>query len=191
MFVVPGGGLSRSVLRPIVSYGLEMSAHRSPDDKRTNARRSLGGWIHGNLSSVPAWALWILAALWTLPTAALLVDSFRGRRDQIRSGFWTVATDPGQLTLDNYDRALNSRGPAGMFDSLMSSFAIAIPATIIPIALAALAAYAFAFIEFRGREWLFIGTVSLMAVPSRWPSFLCSHSGCKAPTSRSRSRRGR
>ncbi|MGI9608588.1 MAG: carbohydrate ABC transporter permease [Acidimicrobiales bacterium] len=125
----------------------------------------VGGWIYQRLTSVPAWGLWFLAALWTLPTGALLVDSFRGRTDQVRSGFWTVATDPSQLTLDNYHSVLNRGGPVSMFDSLISSVGIAIPATVIPLALAGLAAYAFAFIEFRGREWLFIGTVSLMAVP--------------------------
>jgi len=132
--------------------------------KRTIAA-PLGGRIYRRFSSVPAWGLWLLTAIWTLPTGALFVDSLRGRTDQARSGFWTVATDPGQLTLDNYDNVLNRGGPDSMYESLISSVAIAIPATVIPLAFAGLAAYAFAFIEFRGREWLFIGTVSLMAVP--------------------------
>lgn len=127
--------------------------------------RGFGGLIYGRLSSVPAWALWLLAALWSLPTTGLLVDSLRGRTNQVRRGFWTVATDPSQLTLDNYHSVLTRGGATSMSDSLLSSFAIAIPATVIPLALAGLAAYAYAFIEFRGREWLFIGTVSLMAVP--------------------------
>ena len=56
---------------------------------------------------------------------------------------------------------------AGLWNALLNSASIAIVATIIPIAIAAFAAYAFAWIDFRGREWLFIGTVALLAVPTQ------------------------
>ena len=56
------------------------------------------------------------------------------------------------ITLDNYDVALSRGGPDSMLDSLISSFAIAIPATVLPLLFAALAAYEFAFIQFRGRH---------------------------------------
>ncbi len=70
-----------------------------------------------------------------------------------------------RLTFDNYRIVLTEGGATDLSQSLISSFAIAIPATIIPIAFAAFAAYGFAWIDFKGREWLFIGTISLLAVP--------------------------
>ena len=66
---------------------------------------------------------------------------------------------------ENYCVVLSSDANNGMLQSLIASLAIAIPSTIIPIAVASFAAYAFAWIPFRGREGLFIITVSLLAVP--------------------------
>lgn len=124
---------------------------------------SVGRRICLRLSSIPVWVLLFIVAVWTLPSIGLVVDSFRPGRGQ--QGFWTVATDPGQLTLGNYERVLTRSGMSSMFDSIISSFAIVIPATVIPIALAAFAAYCFAFMSFRGRDWIFVGTVSMMAIP--------------------------
>ena len=125
----------------------------------------LGARIYRRLTSVPTWALWILVAIWTLPSFSLFVNSFRSRSDQRNEGFWTEFTSPEGLTFENYRIVLAESGTDSLLDSLISSLAIAIPATIIPIAFAAFAAYAFAWIDFKGREWLFIGTVSLLAIP--------------------------
>jgi len=127
--------------------------------------RSLGARIYERLSSIPTWGLWFLVIVWTFPSFSLFVNSFRSRRDQRNFGFWEVARQPDQLTLENYRTVLAEEGANNLLDSVISSFAIAIPATIIPIAFAAFAAYGFAWIDFRGRNWLFIATVSLMAVP--------------------------
>lgn len=133
--------------------------------KGSTETQSLGTRIYAKLSSVPSWFLWIVVAIWTLPSFSLVVNSFRARSDQRTGGFWEVAGNPGQLTLENYDTVLSRSGVNSLFDSLISSFAIAIPATIIPIAFATFAAYGFAWIDFKGREWLFIGTISLLAIP--------------------------
>ena len=125
----------------------------------------LGSRIYAKLSSVPTWVLWILVAIWTLPSFSLVVNSFRARSDQRTGGFWEVTGDPDQFTMENYERVFDRSGVDSLFDSLISSFAIAIPATIIPIAFATFAAYGFAWIDFKGREWLFIGTISLLAIP--------------------------
>ena len=138
-----------------------MTALSTPTD--TNA--SLGARIYKRLSDLPSWLLWILVLVWTFPSFSLFVNSFRGRSDQRNTGFWEVITSPGQLTLDNYRTTLVEEGATNLFDSVISSFAIAIPATIIPIAFAAFAAYGFAWIDFKGRNWLFIATISLLAVP--------------------------
>ncbi len=80
-------------------------------------------------------------------------------------GWWKVCgpANFGDFTVDNYDQIINARQRIG--ESLLNSFAIAIPATIIPIAIAAFAAYGFAWIDFKGRKPLFIATVALLAVP--------------------------
>jgi alpha-glucoside transport system permease protein len=97
----------------------------------------------------------------------LFVNSFRTRDAQRGSGFWNALGDGTFPTLDNYREVLFPDVGAGLWNALLNSASIAIVATIIPIAIAAFAAYAFAWIDFRGREWLFIGTVALLAVPSQ------------------------
>jgi hypothetical protein len=109
--------------------------------------------------------LWLLVVVWSIPTVGLLINSFRTRDQQRTSGWWTVFRDIGDLTLDNYRTVLGTTAAGGMKQGLTNSFAIALPATIIPIALAAFAAYAFAWIDFKHREGLFLGTIALLAVP--------------------------
>jgi alpha-glucoside transport system permease protein len=94
------------------------------------------------------------------------VNSVRSRDQQRSTGWWTVFSgNLDGLTLGNYREVLGTTAAGGMKQGLANSIAIALPATIIPIAFAAFAAYAFAWIEFKHREGLFIGTVALLAVP--------------------------
>jgi alpha-glucoside transport system permease protein len=117
--------------------------------------------VYNFLKSIPTWVLWILVVVWSIPTLGLFVNSFRNRDAQRATGWWKLR--PSELTIDNYQSIFESR--AGIGRSLLNSAAIAIPATIIPIAVAAFAAYGFAWIDFRGRKPLFIATVSLLAIP--------------------------
>jgi alpha-glucoside transport system permease protein len=127
---------------------------------------SLGKRIYSRLSAIPTLVLWLLVIVWTLPTLGMLVSSFREETAVKTTGWWTVFTDP-RLTLDNYRSVFSGSGTDApdMFSHFLNSLAIAVPATIIPLAFAAFAAYAFAWMRFRGREWIFIGVVALMAVP--------------------------
>lgn len=123
----------------------------------------------GKLSSPWASFLAILIAiLWTIPSVGLLVTSFRPELDIRRSGWWTVIpeifTGEAEFTLDNYDQALYGSG-ANLSTYFVNSFVITIPAVVIPITIALLAAYAFAWIEFRGREVLFVAIFALQVVP--------------------------
>ncbi|WP_428830349.1 carbohydrate ABC transporter permease [Cellulomonas endometrii] len=119
----------------------------------------------GKLSSPWASLLAIvIAILWTIPSVGLLVTSFRPELDIRRSGWWTVFTGDAEFTLDNYDQALFGSG-ANLATYFVNSFVITIPAVIIPITIALLAAYAFAWIDFRGREILFVAVFALQIVP--------------------------
>ena len=106
----------------------------------------------------------LLAVVWTIPTFGLLVSSLRPERAIKTTGWWTFFSDP-QLTLENYQAALATDTQSGLGSYFVNSFVITIPAVIIPICLAALAAYAFAWIDFRGRDFLFVLVFSLQIVP--------------------------
>jgi alpha-glucoside transport system permease protein len=106
----------------------------------------------------------IIAVLWTIPTFGLFVSSFRPAADINTSGWWTVFTNP-QFTIDNYISTLNFNDTITVGQALINSLAITIPATVFPITLAALAAYAFAWIDFRGRDWVFIAVFAMQVVP--------------------------
>jgi alpha-glucoside transport system permease protein len=124
------------------------------------------GAVYRFLRAIPTWVLWLLVVVWSIPTVGLLVNSVRTRDQQRGSGWWTVFTGNFKgLTLDNYRQVLGTTAAGGMKQGLTNSFVIALPATIIPIAFAAFAAYAFAWIDFKHRQGLFIGTVALLAVP--------------------------
>ncbi|MBK5307572.1 MAG: carbohydrate ABC transporter permease [Frankiaceae bacterium] len=105
----------------------------------------------------------VLAVLWTAPTFGLLITSFRPRADIDGTGWWHFFTKP-TFTLDNYREALSS-GSGGLGTNFINSIIITIPAVLIPISLAALAAYAFAWIEFKGRNLLFVCVFALQIVP--------------------------
>ena len=106
----------------------------------------------------------LLAVVWTIPTFGLLVSSLRPELAIKTTGWWTFFSDP-QLTLDNYKAALSTETQSGLGSFFINSFVITIPAVIIPICLASLAAYAFAWIDFRGRDFLFVLVFSLQIVP--------------------------
>jgi alpha-glucoside transport system permease protein len=117
--------------------------------------------IYAAFRRVPTIVLWLIVVVWSIPTLGLFVNSFRSRDAQRSTGWWQ--TRPSDGTFDNYRAIRDAR--QGLGQSLLNSAAIAIPATIIPIAFAAFAAYGFAWIDFKGRKPLFIATVALLAIP--------------------------
>ncbi|UCG24870.1 MAG: carbohydrate ABC transporter permease [Chloroflexota bacterium] len=118
------------------------------------------------LRSTPAYiAVLAIAFLWTLPTLGIFISSFRPPSDIATSGWWTVFQHPfdfTQYTLENYERVMTT---SGMGDAFVNSLLVTIPAVVIPITIAAFAAYAFAWLEFPGRRFLFVVVVGLMVVP--------------------------
>ncbi|GAB3031879.1 sugar ABC transporter permease [Nocardioides flavus (ex Wang et al. 2016)] len=122
----------------------------------TAARESLSGrWASA--------AAIVIAVLWTLPTFGLFVSSFRPESEVKTNGWWNVVTDP-QFTLDSY-RQVISGADIDLATYLINSFVITIPSVLIPISLAVMAAYAFAWIPFRGRDTLFVAVFALQIVP--------------------------
>jgi alpha-glucoside transport system permease protein len=127
----------------------------------------MAGRVRKRLSSRTATTVSIvIAALWTVPTFGLLLSSFRPENEIKTTGWWTFFGEP-KLTLDNYNDVLfGSSASAGQLASyFVNSLVITIPAVIFPVTLAALAAYALSWMEFRGRDWLFIGIFALQIVP--------------------------
>jgi alpha-glucoside transport system permease protein len=110
-------------------------------------------------------AVVLICVLWTIPTLGLLVTSFRNPLDITTTGWWTALLNPlqaGQWTLSNYATVLGSEG---MITAFLNSLIVTIPATFIPITIAAFAAYAFAWIRFPMRGLLFAVVVGLLVVP--------------------------
>lgn len=105
----------------------------------------------------------VIAVLWTTPTVGLLVTSFRPEIDIRSNGWWNVFSNPS-FTTANYEEALFG-GSQSLWNDLINSFVITIPSVIIPISIALLAAYAFAWIDFKGRNLLFVAVFALQIVP--------------------------
>lgn len=105
----------------------------------------------------------VIAILWTIPTAGLFISSFRPEDDVKTSGWWTWFTNPN-VTLDNY-HAVISGTDTDLATYLVNSIVITIPSVLIPISLATMAAYAFAWMKFPGRNLLFVAVFALQIVP--------------------------
>nr|WP_296064469.1 carbohydrate ABC transporter permease [uncultured Actinoplanes sp.] len=106
----------------------------------------------------------VIAVLWTLPTFGLLVSSFRPERAIKTTGWWTFFSDP-TVTFDNYKAVFGAEGGVNLAQFFVNSLVICIPSVFIPLSLAALAAYAFAWVNFPGRNILFLAIFALQIVP--------------------------
>jgi alpha-glucoside transport system permease protein len=120
--------------------------------------------VKGRLSSPWASGLAVvIAILWTVPTFGLFVTSFRPRSEIRTSGWWTLPWN-WEVTLENYQQALFGSSTS-LSTYFVNSIVITLPAVIIPITLALLAAYAFAWVDFKGRGILFVAVFALQVVP--------------------------
>jgi alpha-glucoside transport system permease protein len=107
----------------------------------------------------------VVVVLWLIPAAGVLITSFRPEALADSTGWWTVLGHPfrtTEWTLENYRLALDT---GGFENAFLNSLAVAVPSTVIPITIAAFAAYAFSWMEFRGRYVLFVLVVGLLVVP--------------------------
>ena len=130
-----------------------------PSFRRRGPMSGRAGWFSRS-------AVFVLCMLWTIPTLGLLISSFRDREAVRSSGWWTGLASPldfTQWTLQNYDSVLF--GADNFANAFLNTVTVAVPSTVIPITIAAFAAYAFSWMEFRGREVLFVAVVALLVVP--------------------------
>ena len=113
----------------------------------------------------------IIAVLWTLPTLGLLVNSVRSEPGPTSSGWWRFFGSDGvgndiKFTFDNYSNAWTGNGTGTPMSSfILNTIVVTLPAVVIPISLALLAAYAFAWIDFKGKNFLFVAVFALQIVP--------------------------
>jgi alpha-glucoside transport system permease protein len=132
----------------------------TPEREHTGERR---GGVRRVLGRLPIHFVVIgLVLLWSIPTLALLVSSFREPQAIASSGWWNVFSGSWELTTSNYETVLRQRGLGSAF---MNSLIITIPSTILVTLVAAMAAYAFSWMSFPGRNALFLVMVGTLVVP--------------------------
>ncbi len=137
-----------------------------PDLVEAARGESIGRSVSATLSTrTGRYLVYALVFLWTLPTFGLMVSSFRPETAVKTTGWWTVFWRPG-FTIDNYKASLSSSpGSDNMGQFFLNSVKITVPGVIMSVGLALLAAYAFSWMQFKGRDWLFVFVVSMLIVP--------------------------
>jgi alpha-glucoside transport system permease protein len=103
-----------------------------------------------------------LGALWLVPTVGLFLTSILPASSLASGGWWQIFAHPSIATWSNYDALIHN---SGMVDALKTTAYIAVANTLIVVVVAAMAGYAFAWLEFPGRDWLFIAVIALLVVP--------------------------
>ncbi|MCX5200867.1 carbohydrate ABC transporter permease [Streptomyces sp. NBC_00237] len=127
------------------------------------AKRSLPGRIAAVAGGgVMRVFLIVVGLFWLMPTIGLLISSLRDSADIAATGWWQVFTKPAELTFENYSAILQNDT---VLDSLLSTALITVPATVLVVVIGALAGYAFAWLDFPGRDWWFLLVVGLLVVP--------------------------
>jgi alpha-glucoside transport system permease protein len=104
----------------------------------------------------------VLGVLWLVPTIGLFLTSLLSAEDYLEGGWWQVLSEPGKFTFENYSAIFDNEV---ITSSLVTTIWIAIGGTLLPILVGALAGYAFAWLEFPGRDWLFVIVIALLVVP--------------------------
>jgi alpha-glucoside transport system permease protein len=106
--------------------------------------------------------LLLIAVGWLVPTIGLAFSSLRTVNDNNATGWWKVFTAPSQLTISSYKKILSNDE---IVHSFVNTILITVPSTLLVVVIASLAAYAFAWMEFPARDWVFLVVVGLLVVP--------------------------
>ncbi|MFJ4963991.1 carbohydrate ABC transporter permease [Streptomyces sp. NPDC088729] len=148
-----------SVIAPARPEPEATPATASPARPRRTAASRLSGWL-GN--SLVQGVLIVVGLVWITPLAGLFLSSLRSARDNAAGGWWTSLASPGRLSFDNYTALLANTGITRAF---WNTVMISVPTTVLVVVIAALAGYAFAWLDFPGRDWIFLLVVALLVVP--------------------------
>ncbi|WP_031042923.1 carbohydrate ABC transporter permease [Streptomyces sp. NRRL F-5650] len=139
------------------------TAAAQPPGPAVRARQPLGSRLAEAVSGGLVRVFLIVVGLfWLVPTIGLLLSSLRTPRDMAASGWWKVFTEPSQLTFQSYEELLKN---GDITSSLLNTALITVPATVLVVVIGALAGYAFAWMDFPGRDWWFLAVVGLLVVP--------------------------
>ena len=133
-------------------------AEELPRENETTAQRILRLVAKAPIHII----LVIIGVLWLVPTLGLFFTSLLAPERFNESGWWQILSKPSLATLDNYDKVFNTDA---IVSSLWTTVLVSLGGTIFPIFIAAMAAYAFAWLDFPGRDWLFIVVIAMLVVP--------------------------
>jgi alpha-glucoside transport system permease protein len=106
--------------------------------------------------------LMVIGALWLVPTVGLFITSILPASDLASKGWWQIVSHPSAATWANYHALFQNHG---LITALKVTAYIAVGNTVLVVVLGAMAGYAFAWLDFPGRDWLFIGVIGLLVVP--------------------------
>ncbi len=147
---------SRPTTRPLGRPAtIQPTLLRPPSSLSRDAARALNNGLISVL-------VILIALIWSVPTFGLFITSFRPVTVTQSNGWWTALLPPWHFTIANYQQVIQSEG---MGQAFLNSLIIAIPGTILPVLIAAFAAYAFAWMKFPGRDWIFLAIVALLVIP--------------------------
>jgi alpha-glucoside transport system permease protein len=104
----------------------------------------------------------VVGLLWLVPTIGLFLTSLFAPTDINSIGWWEILSKPSLATFENYQEIWRDQSIRSAF---LTTVWIALGGTFLPIIVAALAGYAFAWLEFPGRDWLFVLVIALLVVP--------------------------
>ncbi|KFG75234.1 carbohydrate ABC transporter permease [Streptomyces mutabilis] len=138
-------------------------AATQPPKSAVKAKQSLGSrLVEGVSGGLVRVFLIVVGLFWLVPTIGLLLSSLRTPRDMAAGGWWEVFTEPSRLTFQSYEELLKN---GDITSSLLNTALITVPATVLVVIIGSLAGYAFAWMDFPGRDWWFLAVVGLLVVP--------------------------
>jgi alpha-glucoside transport system permease protein len=140
-----------------------MTTHAETAPQTPAVEESTASKIIRVLLKTPVYIVLVfIGLLWLVPTLGLFITSLLAPEDFQNRGWWQVFSEPSRLTFDNYEAVFDN---STIMSSLWTTVLIAVFGTLVPIVVAALAGYAFAWLEFPGRDWLFVLVIALLVVP--------------------------